>query len=148
MGYLTLPVIIGILALPAPGPGAQKLADFSRLQAVLNQDVYLTDATGVERRLRLVDAGNDAVRLMVGRQPIELQRDEVLRVDRVRDRSVDGTVKGAIIGALMGSVLAQATDGGAGYVLRGALTYGTIGYLFDRAHVARQTVYRSPAMQP
>lgn len=148
MGYLAIPMIIAILALPAPGPGAEELSDFGRLQRVVNEEVYVTDTTGVERRLRLVDAGSDAVRLLVAQQTIALARDEVVRIERVHDGSTDGAVKGAIIGGLAGLAFAQAVEGGARHVLRGALMYGSVGFLFDRANVARQTVYRAPATRP
>jgi uncharacterized protein YcfJ len=75
-----------------------------------------------------------------------MSRNLIVRVDRAPDSNVDGVVKGALIGLLIGSVAESCVSGSDGrYLLQGALTYGGIGYLFDRGHTARQLVYRAPA---
>jgi hypothetical protein len=144
MEFLILPLLIGVLKVPAPPPSADQLADFSRLAKVVDQEVYVVDGSGQERRLTLLDAGDRAVRFMVGQQTLEMSRDAIVSVDRVRDRTIDGVIKGVLFGLLVGGIAeASIPNSNGGYLLRGALGYGTLGYLFDAGHVARQPVYRA-----
>jgi hypothetical protein len=145
MEFLILPLIVGLIAVPTPGPSAARLADFTRLGGVEHEEVYVVDASGLERRLTVVEAGDAAVKFMVGQQQLEMSRDAILRVDRVRDSSLDGAIKGLLFGLLVGAAIETTlSDGNCRYLLQGALTYGSIGYLFDRGHTARQAVYRRP----
>ena len=146
MEFLILPLLIGLIAVPSPGPSAERLADFTRLEGIEREEVYVIDTTGQERRLTLVQAGDRAVKFMVGQQELEMSRDAIAGVDRARDSSVDGAVKGLIFGLVLGAAIESTMSNGNGrYILQGALTYGGIGYLFDRGHTARQTVYRAPS---
>jgi hypothetical protein len=145
MEFLILPLLIGLIAVPSPGPSAARLADFTRLDGVEHEEVYVVDTSGLERRLTLVEAGDAAVKFMVGQQQLEIHRDAILRVDRVRDSSLDGAIKGMLFGLLVGAAIeSNVSDGNGRYLLQGALTYGGIGYLFDRGHTGRQAVYRRP----
>lgn len=146
MGYLIVPLIIGIIAVPAPGPSRDTLADFTRIQKALGDEVYLRDTTGQERVVSILDAGTDIVTVGVGRQSMTVRQDEILAVDRMKDRNRDGFVKGALIGLLVGAAIGSAyTDRDSGrYLLSGALTYGAIGYMFDHGHTAREPLYRAP----
>jgi hypothetical protein len=145
MGYLIIPLIIGIVAVPSPGPTAQQLTDFARIQRAINRDVYFTDTSGQERVATILGVGTDAVTMEVGRQWTTVHRDALLAVDRVKDTNRDGVVKGVLVGLLVGAVVESAYDDGNGrFLLRGALTYGTLGYMFDRGHTARQPLYRAP----
>lgn len=145
MGYLVLPLIIGIIAVPTPAPSPQQLTDFARIQRAINREVYLVDASGQERVMSILGTGTDAITVAVGRQWMTMHRDTVLSVDRVRDRNRDGVVKGVLIGLVLGAVVESAIPGRDGrYLLQGAVTYGTIGYLFDRRNVAREALYRAP----
>ncbi len=146
MEFLFLPLVIGLMALPAPSPSADRLADFTRLRDLAREEVYVMDTLGQERRLTILDAGDAAVTFLVGQRSLEMSRDLIVRVDRARDSNVDGVIKGVLIGLLIGSVAEGFESGSDGrYLLQGALTYGSIGYLFDRGHTARQPVYRAPA---
>ena len=146
MEFLFLPLVIGVMALPAPSPSAARLTDFIRLRDLAREEVYVIDTSGQERRLTIVDAGDAAVTFLVGQQSLEMSRDLIVRVDRARDGNVDGLIKGALIGLLIGSVAEGCASGSDGrYLLQGALSYGGIGYLFDRGPAARQLVYRAPA---
>lgn len=145
MGILVVPLIIGIIAVPAPGPSRDTLADFARIQKALNREVYVRDTTGQERVVSIIGTGTDAITVAVGKQWSTMQRDEILAVDRMKDSSRDGFVKGALIGLIVGAAVGSAFDGReARYLLRGALTYGTIGYLFDYGHTSRAPLYRAP----
>jgi hypothetical protein len=144
MEFLFMPLIIGLMAMPAPSPSAAHLADFTRLHGAVNEEVYVVDSTGQERRLTLLETGDMAAKFMVGQQTLEMSRDAIVRVDRARDRNTDGVAKGVLVGLLIGWIAESATgNSNGGYLLRGALTYGSIGYLFDRGHVSRQPVYRA-----
>ena len=143
MEFLILPLLIGVMAVPAPPPSADQLADFTRLAKAVDEEVYVVDSTGQERRVTLLEAGDQAVRFMVGQQTLEMSRDAIIRVDRVRDRNLDGIIKGALFGLLIGGIAEANTSSNGGYLLRGALAYGSIGYLLDVGHVARQPVYRA-----
>jgi uncharacterized protein YcfJ len=143
MEFLIVPLLIGVMAVPAPLPPAEQLADFTRLAKAVDEEVYIVDSNGQERRVTLLEAGDQAVRFMVGQQTLEMSRDAIVRVDRVRDRNIDGIVKGALIGLLIGGIAEANTSGSEAYWLRGMLAYGGIGYLFDVGHVARQPVYRA-----
>jgi hypothetical protein len=143
MGYLILPLIIGIISTPTPPSPA--LNDFTRIRRALNQEVYLRDNSGQERVVSVLGVGADAVTVEVGRQWMTINRDAVLAVDRLRDGNTDGVIKGALIGLILGSAIESAmSDGNGRYLLRGAVTYGALGYLFDRQNVARQKLYRAP----
>jgi hypothetical protein len=146
MQLLLLPLIIGIIAVPAPAPSRDTLADFTRIQKALDHEVYMRDATGQERVVSILDTGTDIITVAVGRQSMTMQRDEVLAVDRIKDSNRDGFVKGALVGLLVGATIGSAyTDRGSGrYVLSGVLTYGAIGYMFDYGHTAREPLYRAP----
>lgn len=145
MGYLVLPLIIGVIALPQPGPSKDALADFARIQKALDKEVYVRDASGQERVVRILDAATDAITVEVGRQQVTMLRDDVLAVDRRKDRNIDGIVKGAVVGLILGAVIESAyTDANGRYLLRGAVSYGVIGYLFDHGHTAREPLYRAP----
>ena len=146
MEFLILPLIVGLIAIPSPTPSAERMADFTRLGGLERQEVYVVDTSGQERRVTLVEAGDAAVKFMIGQQQIEMNRDAILRVDRVRDSSLDGAIKGMLFGLLIGAVIeSNASDTNGRYLLQGALAYGSIGYLFDRGHAARQPVYRAPS---
>ena len=145
MGYLIFPLIIGIIAAPSPLASPQELADFKRIQRALNQEVYLRDSTGQERVVNILGVGTDTVTVEIGRQWMTVNRDAVIAVDRVHDGNTDGVIKGALVGLLLGSAIEAAmSDGDGRYLRRGAVTYGALGYLFDRQNVARQKVYRAP----
>ena len=144
MEFLIVPLIIGVMAIPAPPPSAEHLADFTRVARAVNEEVYVVDSNGQERRVTLLEAGDQAVRFMVGQQTFEMSRDTIVRVDRVRDRTIDGIVKGVLVGLLIGGIAETSiSNANGGYLLRGALAYGGLGYLFDAGHVARQPVYRA-----
>ena len=143
MGFLILPLVIGAMALPTPTPSTDRLADFTRIGSAIHEDVYVTDNTGQERRLTILDAGAAAVTFQVGLQSVQMSRDAIVRVDRTRDRNIDGVIKGMLVGLLVGSIAEQSVSGSDGrYLLQGALTYGSLGYLFDRGHVAREPLYQ------
>jgi hypothetical protein len=145
MEFLVLPLIIGIIAVPAPGPSSDALADFTRIQKALNREVYVRDTAGQERIVSILDAGTDAITVAIGQQQMTLQRDEILAVDRMKDSSRDGFVKGALIGLILGAAVGSAFDGRQGqYMFRAALSYGAIGYLFDYGHTSRAPLYRAP----
>jgi hypothetical protein len=146
MGFLILPLVIGVMALPSPTPPG--LADFTRLRDAVHDEVYVTDHTGQERRLTIIEAGETAVTAQIGFQSMQMSRDAIVSVDRARDGNVDGIVKGALIGLLIGSIAESSVSGADGrFLLQGALVYGGIGFLFDRGHVARQPLYRAAARQ-
>ena len=99
MGFLILPLVIGVMALPSPTPTG--LADFTRLRDAVHDEVYVTDQTGQERRLTIIEAGETAVTAQIGFQSMQMSRDAIVSVDRARDGNVDGFVKGALIGLLL-----------------------------------------------
>ncbi len=143
MGYLIMPLIFGIMSVPDPTLTPARLADFARLQKALGQEVYVTDANGQERRLNLVDADDLEVTFSTGAQSIVMQRDAVFTVDRVRDSTLDGTLKGAAIGLIMGLLVASELPESQGTLVASAvISYGTVGYLLDRANTSRQPLYR------
>jgi len=145
MGYLIFPLVIGIIAAPTPLASSQELTDFTRIQRALNQDVYLRDSSGQERVVSILGVGTDTVTVSIGRQWMTFNRDAVIAVDRVHDGNTDGVIKGALVGLILGSAIESAMSNGNGrYLLRGAITYGALGYLFDRQNVARQRVFRAP----
>ena len=149
MGYLIVPLIFGIMAAPDPTLTPDRLADFVRLRKAIGQTVYVTDSTGLERRLTLLEAGEREVTFSTGAQSIVMQRDAVFTVERTRDTTLDGTLKGLAIGLLMGLVTASAFEESEGaIVLSGVLTYGSVGYLMDRANSARQPLYRARLAAP
>ena len=146
MEFLFLPLVIGLMALPAPSPSADRLADFTRLRDLAREEVYVIDTSGQERRLTIVDAGDAAVTFLVGQQSLEMSRDSLFVSIGRATATLTALIKGALIGLLIGSVAEGCASGSDGrYLLQGALTYGGIGYLFDRGHAARQPVYRAPA---
>ncbi|MEZ5284731.1 MAG: hypothetical protein R2712_07985 [Vicinamibacterales bacterium] len=102
------------------------------------------DANGQERQLTLLDAGAQAVRFEIGARPVTMRRDEILAVDRVKDRNRDGVIKGALVGAILGGLIDSSVRGGGRFAIRSAVSYAAIGYLFDRAHTAREPLYRAP----
>jgi hypothetical protein len=148
MGYaIAVPLLVGLIALPGAAVGSDRhLEDFSRLRKVINETVYVLDTTGLERRLTVVQAGQQIVTLQAGRQTFTMHKDAIARVERARDRSWDGAIKGALFGLVMGLVVAGESGFPAGEVLPRAVTaYGSIGFLLDRAVTNRQDVYRAPA---
>lgn len=85
------------------------------------------------------------VTVSVGRQWMTMHRDTILAMDRVQDRNRDGVVKGVLVGLVLGAVAESIAPGSDGrYLLRGAVTYGALGFLFDRGNVAREPLYRAP----
>jgi hypothetical protein len=149
MEFLFLPLIIGAMAVPAPSPSAERLADFTRIRDAVDEDVYLVDSAGQERRVTILQAGDQAVTVLVGQQSVQMNRDAIVRVDRARDTTTDGVIKGALVGLLVGWIAEANTPNANGrYLLQGALTYAGLGYLFDRGHVARQALYRATPRQP
>lgn len=143
MGFI-VPLLIGVLLVPDPGPSSQRLADFARIQKALDESIYVVDQTGQERLVRLIGATGDELTLELGPRRLTMTRDAVLRVDRERDRSVDGLVKGLVFGAGMG-LLVSALGGGSGkQVLQATAAYGSIGYLLDRGNRSREPLYRAP----
>jgi hypothetical protein len=144
MGYLIVPLIFGIMAVPDPTLSPDRLADFARLRKAIGQTVYVTDSNGQERRLTLLEAGEREVTFSTGAQSIVMQKDSVFTVDRSRDSTLDGTLKGAAIGLVMGLAYASALEESEGGIIVSAiLTYGTVGYLMDRGNTARQPLYRA-----
>jgi hypothetical protein len=149
MGYLIVPLIFGIMAIPDPTLTPERLADFARLRKAIGQTVYVTDFIGQERRLTLLEAGEREVTFSTGAQWIVMPRDSVFTVERSRDTTLDGALKGAAIGLVMGLVTASAFEESEGSIIvSGVLTYGTAGYLLDRANVARQPLYRAGPAAP
>jgi hypothetical protein len=143
MEFLFLPLIIGAMAVPAPSPSAERLADFSRIRDAIREEVYIVDSAGQERRVTIVQAGDQAVTVLVGQQSVQMNRDAIVGVDRARDTTTDGVIKGALIGLLVGLIAETNTPNPNGrYLLQGVITYGGLGYLFDRSHVSRQPLYR------
>jgi hypothetical protein len=55
MEFLFLPLVIGVMALPAPSPSAARLTDFTRLRDLAREEVYVIDTSGQERRLTILD---------------------------------------------------------------------------------------------
>ena len=140
-----MPLVIGLITLPSPAAPSDRLSDFTRLGGLAREEVYVIDTAGQERRLTLVEAGDTAVKFLVGQQSLEMSRDAIVRVDRARDSNVDGVIKGVLFGLLVGAAAESNVSGANGrYLLQGALAYGSIGYLFDRGHTVRQPVYRAP----
>lgn len=149
MGPIILPLILGIIAVPAPEPPAHELANIDRLRRALQQEVYLIDTTGQERVVRILEVGTDAVTIAVVQQSSTLQHDRILAVDRAKDSKLDGTVRGALVGLILGGLIESGVGNGGGrHVLAGAVTYGLVGYLFDRAAASRQKLYRADAAPP
>src|SRR5262245_41442547 len=149
MGYLIVPLIFGIMAVPDPTLTPDRLADFARLRKAIGQTVYVTDSNGQERRLTLLEAGEREVTFSTGAQSIVMQKDAVFTVDRSRDSTLDGTLKGAAIGLVMGLLTASAFEESEGSIIvSGVLTYGTVGYLLDRANTVRQPLYRARPAAP
>lgn len=145
MGYLVIPLVIGIIAMPTPAPPPDVLGDFARIQRALNRNVYVTDTSGQERVVTILGSATDAVTVSVGRQWSTMHRDAILAMDRVQDGNRDGVVKGVLVGLVLGAVAESMMPGGDGrYLLRGAVTYGTLGYLFDRGNTTREPLYRAP----
>jgi uncharacterized protein YcfJ len=145
MGFLILPLIIGVIAVPAPTPSRDTLADFARIQKALNREVSLRDASGQERIVTILGTSTDTITVEVGRQWLTMPRDAVMNVDRMRDSNRDGVIKGVLIGLIVGGAIESAMpDSNGRYLLRGALSYGALGYMFDRGNVARQPLYRAP----
>jgi hypothetical protein len=143
MEFLFLPLIIGALALPAPSPSAERLADFTRIRDAVREEVYIVDSAGQEGRVTILQAGDQAVTVLVGQQSVQMSRDAIVGVDRARDTTTDGVIKGALIGLLVGLIAETNTPNADGrYLLQGVVTYGGLGYLFDRGHVSRQALYR------
>ena len=143
MEFLFLPLIIGAMALPAPSPSAERLADFTRIGDAVREEVYLVDSAGQERRVTILQAGDQAVTVLIGQQSVQMNRDAILSVERARDTTTDGVIKGALVGLLVGWIAEANTPNAKGrYFLQGVLTYGGLGYLFDRGVTARQPLYR------
>jgi hypothetical protein len=143
MGFI-VPLLIGLLLLPDPGPSEQQLAEFSRMQKALDQSIYLVDQGGHERLMRLVGATDDVLTLELGPRRFTMKRDEVLRVDRENDRTTDGLLKGLAFGAGMGLLVRGLGGGSSGHVFQAMAVYGGIGYLLDRSNQSRQPLYRAP----
>lgn len=145
MGFLIVPLIIGIIAVPAPAPPPTELANLARIRRALNEEVYLRDASGQERVVSILGVGADTVTVSVGQQWQTMPRDEILAVDRMKDGNRDGFVKGALIGLILGGIIeANVPDSNGRYVLQGAVSYSLIGYVFDRANSSRSKLYRKP----
>jgi hypothetical protein len=144
MGYLIVPLIFGIMSVPDPTLTPARLADFARLHKALGQEVYVTDANGQERRLKLVDADDLEVTFSTGAQSIVMHRDAVFTIDRARDSTLDGTVKGAAIGLVMGLLVASELPESQGTIVASAvISYGAVGFMLDRANTSRQPLYRA-----
>jgi hypothetical protein len=149
MGFLLVPLVIGVITLPAPSPSDERLADFARIRKAVDEEVYLVDSAGQERRVTILQAGDRAVTVLVGQQSVQMSRDAVVRVERMRDTNVDGVIKGALLGLLVGlAIEANAPNGNGRFLLQGVLTYGGLGYLFDRGNVSRQPLYKAPPRHP
>lgn len=144
MGFI-VPLLLGLLILPDPGPSERQLAEFSRIQKVVDQSIYLVDQSGQERLMRLIAATDDELTLELGPRRFTMPRDEVLRVDRERDRTTDGLLKGLAFGAGMGLLVRGLGGGSSEQVFSAMAVYGGIGYLLDRGNQSRQPLYRAPA---
>jgi hypothetical protein len=146
MEFLIVPLIVGLFVFPGGGPANDKaLADFSRLHSAIDESVYVVDRTGHERLMTLLEAGERSITLGIGAQTVSMNRDAVLRVDRARDRTRDGVLKGGAFGLFTGLLALKATGArSGGLVIRSVFSYGTIGYLLDRANTNREALYRSP----
>lgn len=143
---LIVPLLIGVLLVPDPGPSQRRLADFSQIQKAVNKSIYVVDQAGNERLMRLVGATDDVLTLELGPRRLTMPRDEVLRVDREHDRSIDGLVKGLVFGAGMGLLVRGLGGGSSEHVFQAMAVYGSIGYLLDRGNRSRQPLYRAPVV--
>lgn len=141
---LILPLLFGLFLIPDPGPSKQELADFSRIKAALDQWVYVVDQGGQERLVHLTGATNDELSFELGPRRFTIARDEVLRVDRERDRTIDGVLKGVAFGAGLGLLVSGLGGGSSAHVLQSMAVYGGIGYLLDRSNQTRGPLYRAP----
>ncbi|MCC7124381.1 MAG: hypothetical protein IT178_06005 [Acidobacteria bacterium] len=149
MGILVVPVLITLLVLPVDHADAQRLANFDRLQRVTGHAVFVADAEGVERRLKLVRVDGDNAIFTAGANEVVMHRNSITNVDRARDASWDGAVKGAIFGVVVAGLLsAELSDNRADFYLSAVATYAGIGYLTDAAIGNRQPIYRAPAAAP
>ena len=143
--FLIIPVVVGLLTVDGPSPSPQKQVDFSRLQSVIWQSVYIADFGGNERLVKLVAATDHSVTIAVAGWQTEVNRDAVLMVDRARDSSLDGAIKGGVFAVAL-AVVATLVSGEfpAQHTMRALVVYGGIGYALDRGHRNRTPVYRAP----
>ena len=143
MEFLFLPLIIGAIALPAPVAAG-------RTSGRLHSHRRRCPRGGIPRRQRRSGTSRDnppgrrpAVTVLIGQQSVEMNRDAILSVERARDTNTDGVIKGALVGLLVGWIAETNTPNANGrYLFQGVLTYGGLGYLFDRGVTARQPLYR------
>jgi hypothetical protein len=146
MGILViLPVVIGLLTMDGPAPSAKELADFSRLQSLVGQSVYVHDIDGQERLVRLLAATDQSLTYSVAARQVEMSRAAVLLVDRARDPSLDGAIKGTVFGLVLGVVASFVVgEFSPGHTARAMVAYGAMGFALDRGHTHRTPAYRAP----
>jgi hypothetical protein len=145
--YIAVPLLVTLVVLPGDSLGGeQRLARFSRLRAAVNQEVYVTDSSGAERRLTLLEAGEQALILSAGVKTITIDRHEIAGVDRARDGVLDGPLKGAAFGLVLSLIATGSTHLSFSEAAPRAITaYAAIGLALDWGHTHRQKLYRAPA---
>lgn len=127
---------LSALAQPAVSP-----ADLpSRI--VSGDTISVLDTMSRETRGVLGTLSDTMLTLMVDGKLRDISFSEVRRITRIgRDPLWNGILIGAGVGALAGASLGH----GPGVAVQGAVIYGAIGALIDRARRGRVEVYRAPA---
>jgi len=130
-------VMFTLSALAQPAVSPADLA--SRIES--GDTISVLDTMSREVRGVLGTLSDTMLTLMVDGKLRDIPFSEVRRITRIgRDPLWNGILIGAGVGALSGATL-----GGPGVAVQGAVIYGAIGALIDKARRGRVEVYRAPA---
>lgn len=139
LAALALTTAFAASAAAQPASSPQELS--SRMQVESGDTIFVLDNLSREVRGVLGTLSDTKLTVMVDGSLREIPFSDVRRITRLGGDSLwNGLLIGAGVGALSGGALQ-----GPAVALQGALIYGAIGALVDKARRGKVEVYRAPA---